>query len=534
MTVGEVGFFFSNTASADQFWFTPAFVGNVDYFFNNTSPIVPEDGGNANWVTPPVVEVWYGPSQDFGQHGIHQQWYNVQGRVWDTETVETLYYTLNGGPASDLTLGPDGKRLVGVDDYNIEIDYEDLVPGPNQLVITAIDTLGQQRDTTVTVNFTDGVTWAQPYTASFTTASSISDVAHVIDGKWYLVPGEGIRVDSSATGYDRLIGLGDYRWATDYEVLVPMTIHWAQDDGAPNGVGLAIGWQGHFDTTQPQVGAPFQTISWIKGMPNNPTLFLQNPDDIKISTNPSVTYGTRYLMRTRSEAIGGGMCQVSTKFWEDGTPEPGSWDLTTEMPVYEGSVLLIAHRSVATFGDVTITSLAPPEEYTLTVNTVGSGSVNLVPDQASYAYGDTVVVTAIPDSSWYFVEWTEGLTGDANPDTIIVVSDTTITANFDVGTGIRPLSIVKLLTIRQNSPNPFGQQTSFEYGLPRASDVSIEVYDVKGRRVFQKRIANAPMGWNRFVFDARDERGLPLASGVYFYRVKTPGAVQTKKMVIVR
>jgi hypothetical protein len=228
------------------------------------------------------------------------------------------------------------------------------------------------------------------------------------------------------------------------------------------------------------------------------------------------------------------MCQVSTKFWEDGTPEPAGWDLTTEMPVYDGSMLLIAHRAVATFGDVTITPLAPLEEYTITVGTVGSGTVEVVPDQATYAYGDTVIVTAVPDSSWYFVEWTGGLTGEENPDTIVVAGDTTITANFDVGTGIRPMSIVKALTIRQNTPNPFGQQTSFEYGLPRASDVEIEVYDVKGRRVFQKRISNAPMGWNRFVFDARDNRGAPLASGVYFYRVKTPGAVQTRKMVIVR
>ncbi len=204
------------------------------------------------------------------------------------------------------------------------------------------------------------------------------------------------------------------------------------------------------------------------------------------------------------------------------------------MPTYNGSMLLIAHRAIATFGDVIITPLGPLEDYTLTLNTSGGGSVEVVPDQATYTYGDTVIVTAVPDSSWYFVDWSDGLSGEENPDTLVIVSDSTITANFDVGTGIRPMSIVKALTIRQNSPNPFGYQTSFEYGLPQASDVDIEVFDVKGRRVFQKRISNAPIGWNRFVFEGRDQRGAPLASGVYFYRVQTPGAVQTRKMVIVR
>ena len=96
------------------------------------------------------------------------------------------------------------------------------------------------------------------------------------------------------------------------------------------------------------------------------------------------------------------------------------------------------------------------------------------------------------------------------------------------------MSVVKVLTIGQNTPNPFGYTTSFEYGLPRSSDVDIEVFDVKGRRVFKKRISKAPMGWNSFMFEGRDERGAPLASGVYFYRVRTSNAVQTKKMVIVR
>jgi len=610
LVVTEVGVFFNNTASDGAFWATPAFVGNVDYFFNRAAPIVPEDSGLPSAVTPPVIEVWYGPHQDFGQHGVPQEWVNILGRVWDTEAVDTLYYSLNGGTASALTMGPDGKRLVGVGDYNIEVSYEDLVPGVNDVVITAIDTLGERRDTTVTLDYTPGGTWPMPYLAPFESAGSISEVAHVVDGRWYVVPGEGVRVDSSATGYDRLIVIGDGRWETNYEVLVPMTIH-AASLGGLSGVGIGLGWQGHTGSLQPRLEAPFQTITWVKDFPANPTLFLQSDDTIKVSMNVPVQKDVRYLMRTRSQTLGNGNSLLKTKFWQHGTSEPVGWDLEKEMPTINGSMLLIAHRAIATFGDVQITPVPSLEPRIVTVNVIGGGVVTRAPDQPSYAYGDTVVVTAIPDTAWVFAGWSGGLTGTENPDTVVVLSDTTITATFeeivpgdpwvltvnvvgggtvtrtpdqpsyahgdtvvvsaipdtawafagwsgglngtqnpdtvvvlsdttitatfdDVVSGIDVAFDLRSVALGQNWPNPFRQGTAFDYGLPRASEVDIEVYDVAGRRVFVDRVGMTFGGWHRYHFDGRDQDRRPLASGVYFYRLTTTEGIVTKKMVIVR
>ncbi len=318
---------------------------------------------------------------------------------------------------------------MGVQDYNIELDYDDLNAGANQVVITAIDTLGERRDTTVTVNYTDGVTWVLPYTASFTTASEISDVAQVVDGKWYLVPGEGVRVDSSATGYDRLVDIGDYSWLSDYEVLVPMTIH-QSSLGGPAGVGIGLGWQGNTGTQQPRVDAPFQTISWVKNYPDSTTLFLQNPDVVKVSTTPTIVGNVEYMMRTRSQSLGTGMSRVSTKIWEAGTTEPLDWALTADMPTRDGSVILIAHRSEATFGDVSVTPIPSLVPHVMTLNVTGSGTLIKTPDEASYAEGDTVIVSATPDPGWVFSGWADGLAGSVNPDTVVMTSDTTITAVF--------------------------------------------------------------------------------------------------------
>jgi hypothetical protein len=64
--------------------------------------------------------------------------------------------------------------------------------------------------------------------------------------------------------------------------------------------------------------------------------------------------------------------------------------------------------------------------------------------------------------------------------------------------------------------------------------VTIDVFDVAGRRVRALEVKGAKAGWNRVPFAGRDDRDRPLASGVYFYRVKAAGATITKKMVIAR
>ena len=90
----------------------------------------------------PVMQLWYGDRQTFGVPGIAQQWINVLGNVSDADGIASLSYSLNHGPEYPLTLGPDTRRLVSAGDFNIEIDHQNLTVGYNQVVITAVDSLG--------------------------------------------------------------------------------------------------------------------------------------------------------------------------------------------------------------------------------------------------------------------------------------------------------------------------------------------------------------------------------------------------------
>ena len=70
------------------------------------------------------------------------------------------------------------------------------------------------------------------------------------------------------------------------------------------------------------------------------------------------------------------------------------------------------------------------ETYTLTVNTVGNGTVTQSPESGPYPDGEEVELTATPDEGWQFDGWSGDLTVTTNPATIIMDSDKTVTATF--------------------------------------------------------------------------------------------------------
>jgi hypothetical protein len=90
------------------------------------------------------------------------------------------------------------------------------------------------------------------------------------------------------------------------------------------------------------------------------------------------------------------------------------------------------------------------------------------------------------------------------------------------------------LTLLDNAPNPFRQQTEIRLGLPRAAEVTFDVFDVTGQRVFTEQVSNVPSGWSTFTFRSDNGTGGSLASGVYFLRVTSIGQTQSQRLVLIR
>ena len=85
------------------------------------------------------------------------------------------------------------------------------------------------------------------------------------------------------------------------------------------------------------------------------------------------------------------------------------------------------------------------------------------------------------------------------------------------------------VSLSQNYPNPFNPQTTIEYALPQAGDVSLLVYDMLGREVATLLEGPQAAGRHAVNFDAN---GLP--NGTYVYRLVAPNKTITRTMVLVK
>jgi len=83
--------------------------------------------------------------------------------------------------------------------------------------------------------------------------------------------------------------------------------------------------------------------------------------------------------------------------------------------------------------------------------------------------------------------------------------------------------------LNQNRPNPFNPVTEISFSLPQASDVSLEIYDIIGRRVTVLVESRLDAGIHSYIWDASG-----FASGIYFTRLKAGTFMDTKKMILLK
>jgi hypothetical protein len=88
--------------------------------------------------------------------------------------------------------------------------------------------------------------------------------------------------------------------------------------------------------------------------------------------------------------------------------------------------------------------------------------------------------------------------------------------------------------LTQNFPNPFNPMTNIEFALPEASDVTVEVVNILGQRVAELIDNRLPAGTYRVEWNGKDFAGKPVATGIYFYRIKAGDFIETKKMLLLK
>jgi hypothetical protein len=132
--------------------------------------------------------------------------------------------------------------------------------------------------------------------------------------------------------------------------------------------------------------------------------------------------------------------------------------------------------------------------------------------------GDPAIIDSLLDCSWGLGQLRSDMGAYGGGDSATVVIDDLID------------KLPSRFALFQNYPNPFNASTVIRYMLPEPSQVTIEIYNILGRRVEtlvdeRQQVA----GYHQVVWNARD-----LSSGIYLYRIQAGHYLQTNKMILLR
>ncbi len=89
-------------------------------------------------------------------------------------------------------------------------------------------------------------------------------------------------------------------------------------------------------------------------------------------------------------------------------------------------------------------------------------------------------------------------------------------------------------TLEYNYPNPFNPVTTILFSLETTGPTSLIVYDMMGRRVRHLVEGIRVAGQHRVVWDGRDDRGQPVASGTYLYSLRANSQTLNRTMTLTK
>ena len=110
------------------------------------------------------------------------------------------------------------------------------------------------------------------------------------------------------------------------------------------------------------------------------------------------------------------------------------------------------------------------------------------------------------------------------------------TIDVQISTGADDVAVAATaVDLRPIAPNPAAKgRATVRFSLARAADVSLNVYDVAGRRVRALENEWRPAGERAISWDGRDDSGRSVANGVYLVRLVADGVSRTRRVTVLR
>ncbi|MGH1362579.1 MAG: T9SS type A sorting domain-containing protein [Calditrichia bacterium] len=235
--------------------------------------------------------------------------------------------------------------------------------------------------------------------------------------------------------------------------------------------------------------------------------------------------------------------------YESGGDQTGAYGMVVQKSYQPGEAIEIFQgtmitETIATFGQLKTFDFYFPGPVGGTVDlqmmeiqssSFASQLTLFAPDgqQLADVVGVTIadIVAVLPDTGRYAV-WARESGGD-----VTGVFELSLDLPLGIGDDVEePVQALPTeFALRQNYPNPFNPTTSIAFALPRSEAVNISVLNINGQLV-RTLISNVNFvaGEHVIEWDARDDRGGAVSSGVYFYRIHTADFSSVRRMILLR
>ncbi len=238
------------------------------------------------------------------------------------------------------------------------------------------------------------------------------------------------------------------------------------------------------------------TFTWrVKQVPNGNDyrVLIESSDDASVSDFSDASFSImggkakKYILVT--SPLGG-------EEWQTGESREIKW-----LKNFAGEVSISLYREGGLVSEI-VSNTNSPDSFNWTIpsglETSGSYQIKITCDTQTslYSYSD----------STFTITGTEATT-EAHNEAVIPVEN----------------------SLAQNYPNPFNPSTAINYSVAEAGYVTLKVYDITGREVASIVNENKPAGKYSVSFN-----GSRLASGVYFYILRSGNFVQTKKFMLLK
>ena len=171
-------------------------------------------------------------------------------------------------------------------------------------------------------------------------------------------------------------------------------------------------------------------------------------------------------------------------------------------------------------------------------NEFGSGEYRFVLKDTASDWTQYQVIITVPDNTVRAVSvrprsfnlWT----GVSYWDDFSVNSLDNVTTGVKIEQKNPEAALPSKFELSQNYPNPFNPSTVIEYQLPVTSQVTLEVFNIIGQKVSTLVNQVQTAGTWSARWDAKDDAGRQVATGLYLYRLTAQNTVFTRKMMLIK